>query len=288
MAAKEPNPPSAPAFPEWLPNPISVLGSVLARKTALAFRLSLLLTASMLLLACEEDTRIPGFPSPPLVVTEATPHGWTYETMGVPATTTVKFSPGPATPILGTGSVRFTTTATHNHSFNFSRVRNTQYAGTLLSSITELSYATFVERRDTLVDTPFFVLHADNNGDGTADDILNFTPWYQTAQFIVPAGISVPEQWVSRNNTWQTWDVLHGGFFIVTDVLSDPDNNGRLITLASYIQKYPHATIRNVGNGRGGIRVGLGGPTFANNFIGYVDNVKIGIAGQTTTYDFEN
>ncbi|MBC6605835.1 hypothetical protein H8B13_03300 [Hymenobacter sp. BT188] len=286
MAAIDPKPHVAPASAELLSTAIPIIGRISVRKSKWAFRFTLFLTAGIFLQACEEDTGIPGFPSPALIVNEATPQGWAYETMG--NTTTVMFTTGPATPILGNGSARYTTSATHNHSFNFSRLRNTQYAGTLLSSITELSYSTFVERRDTIVDTPFFVLHVDNNGDGTADDILNFSPWYQTGRFIRAAGISVPEQWVSRNNTWQTWDVLHGGFFIVTDVLSDPDNNGRLITLASYIQKYPQATIRNLSGGRGGIRVGLGGPTFANNFIGYVDNVKIGIAGQTTTYNFEN
>jgi hypothetical protein len=210
--------------------------------------------------------------------------------MGTPPAS-VELVAGPATPLAGTGSVRYTTAANHNHSFSFARVRNTQYAGTLLSDITKLTYSTYIERRDTLVDTPFMVLHVDVNGDGLADDVLNFAPWYQTKKYLVPG---VLDQWSSKTNTWQTWDALHGGWWLAdmtSDallLLNDPDHKGKLFTLVDYLRLYPSATIQNLPNGLGGIRVGVGGPTFANNFIGYMDQYTIGVKGVNTTYDFEN
>ena len=265
--------------------------SVLRQRSALW--LALLVSVGTFLAACKKDNTDPVVPEEPtetVVVTPADMKGWAKHQMGTPPAT-VELVTGPATPVQGKGSVRFTTAANHNHSFSFARVRNTQYKGTLLSDITKLTYSTYVERRDTLVDTPFTVLHVDTNNDGLPDEVINFSPWYQTGKFLVPG---VLDQWVSKTNTWQTWDALHGGWFLVdmtSDallILNDPDHKGKLFTLADYIRVHPTATIQNLPNGLGGIRVGLGGPTFANNFIGYVDQYTIGIKGKNTMYDFEN
>ncbi|MFC7667659.1 hypothetical protein ACFQT0_09870 [Hymenobacter humi] len=142
-----------------------------------------------------------------------------------------------------------------------------------------------MERRDSTVDTPFVVMAIDNNGDGTIDDELNFGPWYQTGRFILPGG--VPDQGSSQLNTWQKWDALRGGWFAFTTVQEDPDHSGHVITMAAYKTKYPNAVIRNLANGLGGFRIQAGGPIFSNNFIGYVDKLKIGVSGTNTTYDFE-
>ena len=155
----------------------------------------------------------------------------------------------------------------------------------MLADLTKLTYSTYVERRDTAVDTPFTVLHVDITGDGVPDDILNFSPWYQTGRFLVPGAL---DQWASKTGSWQTWDALHGGWWVVLDVASDPDHNGKQFTLADYVRLHPTATIQNLANGLGGVRVGLGGPTFANNFLGYMDNYTIGVKGVNTAYDFEN
>ncbi|MCC3155381.1 hypothetical protein Q3A66_20435 [Hymenobacter sp. BT770] len=258
-----------------------------------ALLLALVVSLGTLLAACKKDSTDPVVPEEPTTIVVVTPSdmkGWAKQVTGT-APATVELVTGPATPVLGKGSARFATAANHNHTFSFSRLRNTQYAGTLLSDITKLTFSTYVERRDSSVDIPFLVLHVDTNGDGQPDDIVNFTPYYQTGKFLVPG---VLDQWVSKTNSWQTWDALHGGWFILDNtsdaasILSDPDHNGKLITLASYIALHPTATIQNLPNGPGGIRMGVGGPIFGNHFIGYIDQYTIGIKGKNTTYDFEN
>lgn len=259
---------------------------VLRNKSALW--LALVVSAGTFLAACKHDTPDPVVPEEPttiVVVNAADMKGWVKHVMGTPPAT-VALVASPATPLRGTGSVRYTTAANHNHSFTFARVRNTQYGGTLLADITKLTYSTYGERRDTTTDTPFMVLHVDITGDGVPDDIVNFTPWYQTGRFLVPGALN---QWVNKTGAWQTWDAFHGAWWVVlVDITTDPDHNGKQFTLADYIRLHPTATIQNLANGLGGIRVGVGGPPFGNNFVGYADNITIGVKGVNTTYDFEN
>ncbi len=213
---------------------------------------------------------------PPVIVTDKNLQGWVKAPKGA---ATVEFFAGPTTPLLGKGSVQFITPDK-----SFGRLRNTGYAGTTLSSITELSYSTFVQQRDSTVDTNACVLEIDIDGDGINDVHLVFEPRYQTGKFV--AGI-LPDQGNSKKITWQTWDAFHGGWFVFVSIQTDPDHGGVLTSLPDFIKKYPSATIVNDPTGGGGIRVQAGGPIFSNNFIGYVDNIKIGVNGNTTTYDFE-
>lgn len=128
------------------------------------------------------------------------------------------------------------------------------------------------------------MLTLDIDGDGIIDHLLNFIPWYQTGRFV--SGIA-QDQGSTRENIWQNWDALHGVWFRFTGIQNDPDHGGEVFTLATYLSRYPNATIVNNASGLGGIRVQAGGPPFSNNFIGYADNFKIGINGVATTYDFE-
>ncbi|MBA3673998.1 MAG: hypothetical protein H0W75_03430, partial [Chitinophagaceae bacterium] len=219
---------------------------------------------------------------PPVLVTDADLHGWVKAPKGL---ATVEFVKGPVTPVLGSGSVRFS-----SPDKSFARLINMGYSGTPLSSITELSYSGFVEKRDSTVDTNALILEIDNNGDGLSDIHLIYEPRYQTGKFV--AGTSIPDPGNSKTNTWQTWDGLKGGWFGIVKLPGDPDpdQGAVLYTLAEYINKNPNATIVNNKVGGitpGGIRVQVGGPVFSKNFIGYVDNIKIGVNGITTTYDFE-
>ncbi|MDQ6755823.1 MAG: hypothetical protein M3004_02715 [Bacteroidota bacterium] len=232
--------------------------------------------ACAILIACKKNKNVE-IQIPPVIVTDADLHGWVKEPKGLAL---VDFYAGPSTPLLGKGSMRFT-----SPDKSIGRLRNTQYSGTPLSSITELSYSHFIEQRDSTVDANGLHLLADIDGDGVKDITIIFEPRYQTGKFV--AGTSIPDQGNSEKNKWQTWDALHGGWFVFVSTQTDPDHGGVLSSLPDLIKKYPGATIVNDQTGVGGLRLQAGGPIFSNNFIGYVDNIKIGVNGITTTYDFE-
>src|SRR4030095_13729726 len=149
-----------------------------------------------------------------------------------------------------------------------------------LSYITELSFSSFIAHRENNYDAPFIVLQIDLNGDGTTDNFLEFGPQYQTAPW--STGIA-SDQGAVVTGSWQTWDILHGVFWLGPDI--DPEHGGAVFNLATYIGQHPAAKIINDAAIGGGIRLSAGG--FAPNFKCYTDNFRIGVNGATTTYDFE-
>ena len=216
---------------------------------------------------------------PGIVVNEANLNGWEKH---FPAGSlgTIHFVSGPNTPPLGNGSVEF-----NCPDKKLFRLKTDQFVGTLLSTITELSFSTNVQRRDSTVDNVFIVLQIDVNDDGIDDFPLVFNTQYQTGKYL--QGLR-PDQGPTKMNTWQNWDLLKGGWWRGGAIPVDPDNGGALSTLAGWIIQYPRATIMNKPAGVvGSIRINGGSPVFSGPFIGYADNFKIGINGVTKTFDFE-
>jgi hypothetical protein len=212
-----------------------------------------------------------------VTVTDCNLNGWVKDQRG---NSTIMFINGPYTPPLGKGSFHF---ITPNQSF--ARLRNSEYSGTRLSAITEFSYSTFVEQRDSTVDVNFIVLLVDVNGDNTAEYNLVFDPRYQAQPFIKNY---LPDQGKTQQGVWQNWDALHGGWFVGPDPKDDPDHGGLFFTLASFMTQNPNARIMNdAAKGGAAIRLTVGGPVFSKNFIGDADNFRIGVNGVTTIYDFE-
>ena len=78
-------------------------------------------------------------------------------------------------------------------------------------------------------------------------------------------------------NTWQTWNALEGGWWDNNGVLNPGTGVG---LLASYLAANSGVLIEGIS-----LRVGYASP--GDNFNGYVDDVTIGTAAGTTTYDFE-
>lgn len=220
----------------------------------------------------------PGFDKNNIVtVTDCNLNGWVKDRRG---NSMIMFNDGPASPPLGKGSFHFITP-----DLSFARLRNGLYSGAPLSTITKLSYSTFIEHRDSIVDVNFVVLLVDVNGDSTSEYNLVFDPRYQSQPFV---GNNLPNQGKTQVATWQNWDALHGGWFVGPDPKDDPDHGGAFFTLANFTSRFPNARIMNdVAKGGPAIRITVGGPVFSNNFIGDVDNFKVGIKGFTTTYDFE-
>lgn len=213
-----------------------------------------------------------------VVVTDCNLNGWVKQVAQAGAS--ANFVNAPPAPILGKGSLEFFTPQ------SFVRFRNTLYHHTLLSSITELSYSTYIQSHGSNVFAPYIILQVDRNGDDITDDALAFNPEFQTGRFIVSG--SLPDQGPALADTWQTWDALHGGWWL--GPAPDPLNNGPVFSLSSYINQNPTARIVNAGAmGTGGIRLTVGGPgePFGPNLKGNADNFRIGVNGQTTVYDFE-
>jgi hypothetical protein len=194
---------------------------------------------------------------------------------------TINFVNGPAIQPLGNGSVQF-----NCPDKKLFRLKTDRFVGTLLSTITELSYSTYIQKRDSTEDNVFVVLQIDINDDGIDDFPLVFNTQFQTGKYI--QGLR-PDQGATKMNTWQTWDLLNGRWWRPgAPPAVDPYNGAPLFTLAGWINQFPKATIMNrTGGVLGSIRLTGGYPGFAGPFIGYVDDFKIGINGVTTTYDFE-
>ncbi|MEJ7827890.1 MAG: hypothetical protein WKF91_06840 [Segetibacter sp.] len=238
--------------------------------------ITLVIITCAISVACKKESqKEPAIP--PVIVSDANMNGWVKNTQ--PNTLgTVKFVNGPSTPPLGKGSVQLA-----SPDMSFVRLRDTTHSGTLLSSLTELSYSAYVEQRDSTVEMPFIVILVDADGDGKSEHNLVFDPRFQTGKYIRGG---FPDQGITKKNVWHTWDALHGVWFF--GPFDDQDNGFPPLSLASYTKLYPNATINNdASKGGGAIRLTGGGPVFLKNFIGYADNFKIGVKGITTTYDFE-
>ncbi|HEU4790288.1 MAG TPA: hypothetical protein VFS71_11430, partial [Flavobacterium sp.] len=189
-----------------------------------------------------------------ITVTDCNLNGWVKQPVG---NSSLGFVNGPDTPPFGKGSLKFNVPPGINFPGDFVRFRNGQYSGTNLSSLTELSYDTYVESREAPLDIHFMVLLSDINGDGTAEHNLVFDPRYQNSNFIKG---TMPDQGLSKIHEWQRWDALFGGWFYGGDETTDPDHGGAFFTLAEYVTQYPNAVIRNdASKGGPAIRLTAGG-----------------------------
>jgi len=147
-----------------------------------------------------------------VVVSPADMDGWAFRTPdpdpNTPAnetTATAQFVNGPGTPPLGTGSAQLNV---GSNGVSTAQIRNTNYAGTMLSELTALSYSTYVAQNLNGAQAPYLALYLDYNNDNTPDDVILFEPEYQHAYTS-----AVPDQGDLLLNTWQTWDALAGGWY---------------------------------------------------------------------------
>lgn len=205
--------------------------------------------------------------------------GWAIRTSDdgtPPNTANVTFVPGPATPPLGTGSAQL---SVGTNGASGAELRQSDYAGTPLAALTELSYWTYIATPGSGGQAPYIILAVDLDGDGGWDDLLFFEPVYQDGSY---AGDAVPDQGSVTTGTWQQWDARAGGWWSLNAGTFGPP----LVTLETYVAANPTATLVNQSAG-GGIRFVAGfGAGAWDNFIGNIDAVVIGTS-HTTTYDFE-
>ncbi|MDQ4123030.1 MAG: FG-GAP-like repeat-containing protein, partial [Acidobacteriota bacterium] len=213
-----------------------------------------------------------------VVVRQNSLQGWQQQNTGG---ATQSFIVGPGTPPLGVGSLQLSVGANGNDA---AQIRNPQYHGTRLDSLTSLSYSTYVQQDGAGGgQVPYIILHVDHDNDpGTAADLLFFEPVYQGSTFF-PSNPQGPP----TAGTWQNWNALTGGWWSVNGY-AEAGPGTSVKTLAQYVAAFPNARIVNTGSGAGGLRIvtGFGAPAW-NNFVGNVDKVQIGVANSTTQYDFE-
>lgn len=227
----------------------------------------------------------------PVPVTPSNMGSWAFAnsdvngTVGANPTGSGGMVTGPATPPLGVGSAQLSTGDGTTGGDGAEILSTTGYSGVALSSLTSLSYSTY----DTLNNGqqfPYLQLEVETSG-GTYDQLF-FEPPYQTP---TTGNSSLPNQGATAMNTWQSWNVLEGGWW---------DNNGScgspgtgVASLSACEAALPGATIVN-SYGTTGVLTGVGGVQFtvgfgnpSDQFNGYVDAFTIGDANGTTTFDFE-
>lgn len=231
-------------------------------KKALRFKQPLLLIALGSTLYASTQT---------LTISDCNLPGWKVYTE---STGSVSFVAGPATPPLGTGSVRF---ALGSDGEGKAALVYSGLAGTPLSALTQLTYSTYVQYYTT-GQAPALELAIDNTGDGVADDRLVFEPVYQTGTY--PG--QVQNGGIVLLNTWQSWNGITGGWWAASDETAGPST----YTLASYLQAHPTATIVNVSD-LGALALTTGGGNTWDNFVGFADALTIGTTSGTTTFNFE-
>lgn len=232
-----------------------------------------------------------------ITVTDSNPHGWMKHEQYLGK---IRFAKGPSKPPLQKGSLEFD--APINGHARHLRMRNNEYAGVLLSSITALHYSTFIQKAGANRDAPLLVLLIDTTNDGIEDMHLTFVPRFQnpadTTGFPTNYGWFRPKktndkairwQHPVRQQVWQTWDALHGAWNTwpaAGEAEKTFDAHPPLLSLASFIARHPNARIVNDSLG-GGVRIQAGGIPMADHFLGNADAFAIGIKGKTIIYDFE-
>lgn len=195
-------------------------------------------------------------------ITPLTPGTWTSQNT---LTGTTAFVTGPGTPPSGTGSAEFSAGADGN---SIAALANTSYHKVPISSITALTYNTWVQTPGTGQEAPYLVLNISTDGASeTIEAVLIFEPQYQGVGVVTGA--------------WQSWNAGTGQWYVKSV------GPGTLTTLAAYASANPGAVIVNQGL-IGGFQIVAGGlsPNW-DGFEGNVDRLSITVNGQVITYDFE-
>lgn len=196
------------------------------------------------------------------IVTTAKMRNWSFINdcgVGTPAGALVR---GPVTPALGAGSAQLTIGAS-----NECMILATQaYSGTMLSQLTSMQYASSQSGPTAAPALQFDVRY--HPADTVYQGRLVFEP-YQNGAVVVGSG-------------WQNWDALNGKWWASKTTAAASNGLCSQATPCTWSQvqaNWPGASI--LGNTL--FKVGSGWAAFSGN----VDAFAIGIAGITTTYDFE-
>lgn len=226
-----------------------------------------------------------------VTVTPGNSDGWQFNnadangTVGNNPTGVGGFVSGPGTPPLGSGSAQLATGNGTSGGDGVEILSNGSYAGISLSSLTALTYSTYVTQNNGS-QFPYIQLEIAYGLSNTLYDQLFFEPPYQNGTY----NNRLPNQGNTQLDTWQSWNALTGGWW---------DNNGNcnpgsgVETLAACTSSFVDPKIVNtfgsagVLTGIGGLQIDTGFGSATDQFNGYVDALTVGISGTNTTYNFE-
>lgn len=199
-----------------------------------------------------------------VVVSECNQQGWSaVQTTG--ASVFVFFPTGPTLPPMSEGSGQFNIGALPT---SVGKLESAQYSGTLLSSLSTLTYFSYVEYSG-FGDDVYVTLNVDYDGNGTQDDKLYFQPVLQNG----------PIQIVEF---WKEWDALHGLWWSQNGAAgalkTDPKTLVQILT--------GHAAAK-LATGNSIAIVAQNETGNASGFQGNIDALKIGFNNNTKIFDFE-
>jgi hypothetical protein len=178
----------------------------------------------------------------------------------------VKLVPGPGIPPLGTGSAELTVDSTGRASLG-----TNEFAGTLLTSITDLEFEGYVVGGTTNQ----LVLGFDVDYDATDANTA-----YQGRLVFVPATNPPPDAWRNLNT------FTDGTWFASQAPGNATCNQTTPCTWAQVLAAFPNAGIRNDSIQKGAFLARLGGP-ISGGATAYVDNIRLSTASDTHIIDFE-
>jgi hypothetical protein len=190
----------------------------------------------------------------------------------------VSFVDGPPGQPSGAGSARLTTAT--GHGLGSAQLRNPAFAGTPLSAITTMTYATYTSITNG-AQLPYLRLTIDLDANGSADDEIFFEPVYQTA-----AGLGAVPQPAILLGSWQVWNA-RGGLWWSQHGLAGSSAGTGVMTLDAMIAAAPLARIVNTAGRAGGVSLSSGVAAQDQRFDGNVDAFTIDTGTGPTTYDFE-
>ncbi len=214
-----------------------------------------------------------------VVVRDSALNGWTPLSSNCAAaapTGSQAMETGPGTPPQPVGSREFRVGASSQSAETFG---SSAYQFVYMQTLSELRYHTYVEPRTGQTNqAPYLTIAVDVDGDNFGEDVLLFEPGSQN-----DTGDAFPDQGDVRTARWQGWNAMTGAW---SSPLATSVTGQAFLSLNDYRMLFPSARIVN--QPLPGIQVGVGcRESDWVGFIGNVDNVRIGISGDTTTYNFE-
>ncbi|MDX6676518.1 MAG: hypothetical protein QOE31_570 [Solirubrobacteraceae bacterium] len=188
------------------------------------------------------------------------------------------FVEGPAGPPSGTGSARLVTASGHGD--GAAQLRNTALAGTPLSAIKTLTYATYSSQTNG-AQLPYLRLTVDLDANGSTDDEITFEPVYQFG-----IGLGAAPQPEILIGSWQVWNARSGLWWSQRG-FADATPGAGAKPLDALIAAAPLARIVNTAGRAGGVSLSSGVVAASERFDGNVDAFTIDTGSGPTTYDFE-
>jgi hypothetical protein len=213
-----------------------------------------------------------------LTTSPANQQGWLAQVTS--ADGLAQYVGSPPIPIFGNGSLRL---FTGTHGDESAQLRNSNYHGTNLSTVTSLGYCTYVTQWNG-AQTPYIILNVDRDNNGSVDDLLFFEPEYSKGAYTG----AIPAQPAPTLNTWQCWQALRGGWYAIDANTGAPTFGGpgaNVLPFSDYTTAHPAAVLRDTT--RGAVRIVSGFASPGDVYNSNTDFFRIGVGSFQTIFNFE-